>query len=120
MIQSYLLKIKNIDQQFKLEMQKLKVDVFALEIDDRKNARSIAKANKNPQIIISTLFLVAYFLMLGAIFAVEASDTINMKKGENSLLGELQILFEVLTADVGQILSFWFGGIFSKSTSTQN
>ncbi len=47
--------------------------------------------------------------MIASIFLVEASDTINMNKGENSLLGELQILFGVLTAGVGQVLSYWFG-----------
>ena len=70
--------IKDIDKQFKLEMKKLDVDVFSLEIDDRKDARSLAKTNNKPQIVISILFLVAYFLMLAAIFAVESSDTINM------------------------------------------
>ena len=115
-----LQKLKDIDQQFKLEMKKLDVDIFSLEIDDRKDARDHAKSNNKPQIIISTLFLVAYFLMLAAIFAVEASDTINMRKGENSLMGELQILFGVLTAGVGQILSFWFGGVLGKKGSTPN
>lgn len=62
-----------------------------------------------PQIIISTLFLVAYFSLLGAIFYVEVSDSLNMMKGENSLMGEFQILFGVLTAGVGQIFGFWFG-----------
>lgn len=55
--------------------------------------------------------------MLAAIFAVEASDTVNMQKGENSLMGELQILFGVLTAGVGQILSFWFGNVLKKKES---
>ena len=114
-----LQKIKDMDQQFKSEMQKLDVDVFSLEIDDRKNARALANTNQNPQIVISILFLVAYFLMLAAIFAVEVSDTLNMKQGENSLLGELQILFGVLTAGVGQILSFWFGGVLGKKESSK-
>ena len=112
-----LQKIKDLDQEFMLEMQKLDIDVFSLEINDRMDSECKAKTNQRPQIIISTLFLVAYFLMLTAIFAVEASDTINMTKGENSLTGELQILFGVLTAGVGQVLSYWFGGVFGKNDS---
>ena len=110
--------IKDIDQQFKLEMQKLDVDVFSLELADKNDARGLVKTSHNPQIIISILFLGSYFLMLAAIFVVEASDTINMMQGENSLMGELQILFGVLTAGVGQILSFWFGGVLGKKDST--
>jgi protein-S-isoprenylcysteine O-methyltransferase Ste14 len=67
-------------------------------------------ADQRPQMILSILFLVFYFGMVGSIFAVEVSDTLNMKKGENSLTGELQILFGVLTAGVGQVLSYWFNG----------
>lgn len=69
---------------------------------------------KNPdrrfQVVVTVVFLAFYFGMVGAMFLVEASDTWNMKKGENSLTGELQILFGVLTAGVAQILSFWFSG----------
>ena len=51
---------------------------------------------------------------------VEASDTINMKKGDNSLIGEIQILFGVLTAGVGQILGYWFGGTVYKREPPQS
>ena len=107
-------KLKDVDKEFEIEMRKLDVDIFELEVSDRKDARNYSKADNKPQIIISILFLCAYFLMLAAIFAVESSDTLNMSKGENSLMGELQILFGVLTAGVGQILSFWFGGALKK------
>lgn len=112
-----LQKIKDIDHEFKSEMQKLNVDVFSLEKANNIIPVISDDANRNPRILISTIFLVAYFLMLAAIFAVEASDSINMKSGDNSLMGELQILFGVLTAGVGQILSFWFGGVLGKNDS---
>jgi hypothetical protein len=115
-----LQKIKDLDNDFRLEMERLNVDVFSLENEDRKDARSLAKTDNKPQIVISILFLTAYFLMLVAIFVVEASDTINMKEGANSLMGELQILFGVLTAGVGQILSFWFGGALKKNDVNSN
>lgn len=109
-----LKKIKAIEEEFKLEMKELGVDVFTLKTTDNTNVMKVVKTNILPQIIISTLFLVAYFILLGAIFYIEVSDTLNMRKGENSLLGQFQILFGVLTAGVGQILGFWF------SSSPQN
>ena len=109
-----LQKVKLIDQQFSQEMKKLDVDVFSLEKKAKKDEAGTTKEMMKPQIFISVFFLVAYFLMLAAIFFVEISDTLNMEKGENSLMGELQILFGVLTAGVGQVLNFWFGGIFKK------
>jgi hypothetical protein len=69
-----------------------------------------------PQVIISALFLSAYFLMMAGIFYVEISDDLNMKTGNNSLMDQLQILFGVLTAGVVQILSYWFGGALGKKT----
>ncbi|MCP4117202.1 MAG: hypothetical protein GY737_17750 [Desulfobacteraceae bacterium] len=113
-----LQKVKDIDQQFKLEMKQLGVDVFSLETDAGKNAQSRSKQKLTPQITMSVFFLLAYFTLLGAIFFVEVSDSLNMTTGENSLMDELQIFFGVLTAGVGQILSFWFGGVLGKSTST--
>lgn len=46
--------------------------------------------------------------MMGAIFYVEFSDTLNMKQGENSLMGEAKILLGAMTAGTAQILNFWF------------
>lgn len=70
--------------------------------------------NYQPQLTISIVFLAAYFLILGAIIMIEASDLMNMKKGENSFMDQIQILLGVLTAGVAHVLSYWFGG-FSRT-----
>ncbi len=113
-----LQKIKDIDKDFKIEMEKLNIDVFSLNFEENKGTNSLIKGDNKAQVVISVIFLTAYFLMLAAIFVVEASDTVNMKLGENSLMGELQILFGVLTAGVGQILSHWFGGALKSSDAS--
>jgi len=64
---------------------------------------------KNVQYIFSMLFIVGYMALITIMLVIEASDSLNMIKGENSFQGELKILLGVLTAGVGQILSFWFG-----------
>ncbi|ANG64633.1 hypothetical protein A8C75_20575 [Marinobacterium aestuarii] len=105
-------RIKDLDQPFRLEMQKLGVDLHKQQGAGPDNPR--AKAAINPQVLISVLFLIAYFSMLAAIFYVEISDEMNMQTGDNSLMDQLQILFGVLTAGVVQVLSYWFGGTRGK------
>ena len=60
------------------------------------------------QFVLSLLFLLSYLALVGIILFVEVSDTTNMVKGENSMMGELKVLLGVLTAAVGQVLNFWF------------
>lgn len=75
-------------------------------------------SNRKIQFIFSLLFLGGYITLLVIILTVELSDTLNMKKGENSLMGEVKILLGVLTGGVGQILNFWFNSN-SKSQTTR-
>jgi len=51
---------------------------------------------------------VGYITILIAILYVETSDTVNMRVGENSMMGELTILIGILTGAVAQILNFGF------------
>ncbi|MCJ8291057.1 MAG: hypothetical protein HRT58_16215 [Crocinitomicaceae bacterium] len=60
------------------------------------------------QFIMSIAFVAGYFVLLGLILFIEASDTVNMKKGDNSMMGEFKILIGVMTGAVAQILNFWF------------
>jgi hypothetical protein len=111
--------IKSLDQPFRLEMQKLDVDLQTLENSTGGTQPKVLTRDTlgiRPQVIISALFLSAYFLMMAGIFYVEISDDLNMKTGNNSLMDQLQILFGVLTAGVVQILSYWFGGALGKKT----
>ena len=56
-----LSKLKAMDTQFKLEMQKLNIDVYKLEakleIQDRAGARQLYKINIWPQILLSGVLL---------------------------------------------------------------
>ena len=57
---------------------------------------------------MSIAFVGGYFVLLGMIIYIEASDSVNMKQGENSMMGEFKILIGVMTGAVAQILNFWF------------
>lgn len=126
-----LQKVSDIDKDFQLEMQKLNVDVYQLEVEDRKGARQLAGMDMRPHVVLSVAFIVAYFVMLGVIFWAEISPDFNpgmafqpqvrdidgkiVREEEwvpqaESLIDLFKILLGVLTAGVGQILNFWFGG----------
>lgn len=117
-------KIQEIEQQFKLEMEKLNIDIFNLEVEDRKSARAMADKDNRPQVILSVAFVFAYFALLIIMFWAEISPDFNpgmyrvdpsdpqseWKQQGESLIDLFQILMGVLTAGVAQILNFWFGG----------
>ncbi|MEM6406371.1 MAG: hypothetical protein AAF669_07275 [Pseudomonadota bacterium] len=103
--------LKNLDQQFASEIKRLELNVRS--VDDAKRTSLTVKPLKDsiltPQFLLSLLFVGAYFCVVITMFAIESSDQVNMRKGENSFMNELQILLGALTAGVGQVLSFWFG-----------
>lgn len=104
-----LANLRKIDNDFALEMARLDVDVFALEIKDKDSARDLAKVNMLPQIVLSALFILGYFGIVGVLFsgAVVIDETI--RDMSNILLG-------VLTANIPAIMSFWFGSSHGSKT----
>ena len=119
-----LRKVKEIDLQFKQEMQKMDVDVFSLEVQDRQRARDLAQKNMWIQATVSIAFIGAYFGILVWVFYAEISPDVQPGMFKNdqgvfveqaeSLKDTFQVLLGVLTAGVAQILNFWFGGLFWK------
>lgn len=97
-----MIKLKQLDQDFQLELEAMDVDIFALEVEDRKSARDMAKTNMVPQITLSVIFIIGYFGLVFSIFSgmVELVDT--MRQTGNILLG-------VMTANLPLIMQFWFG-----------
>ena len=98
-----LASIKKADQDFKAKMRELDIDVERLAVDDRKSARELFKTNIWPQIVLSIVFVVGYFSLVGMLFSgvLELHDS--MKDVANVLLGGI-------TIGVPLILRFWFGG----------
>ena len=132
-----LQQVKALERQFQQEMEKLEVDVFSMEADDRKDARALAQKDMRPHIWFSILFMLAYFLVLGGVIWAEISPNFNPgsawipaagcespvpsecpgtwdDQGE-SLLDLIHVLLGVLTAGLAQVLNFWFGGLMRKN-----
>ena len=97
-----LAKLREIDGNFKLEMKRIDVDVYALEVDDRKNARDLAKSNMIPQMTLSTIFIGGYFVIVWMLFSGHVVIDDSIRDMSNILLG-------VLTANIPSIMQFWFG-----------
>ena len=109
-----LAKLKTMDTQFKLEMQKLNIDVYKLETQDRAGARQMYKLNVWPQILLSGVFVIGYFLVL--FFLIENPDTLSKDRG---IMGVFTTVLGVLTAAIPQILSFWFGSRLHHNQDTK-
>jgi len=90
-----LMKLKQVENDFKIELKKLDIQLESLVIDDRKDARGLAKTDMRPHIVISIVFIVGYFTL--AYF--QATGQINLDA----------MVFGVITAAMPMILQFWFG-----------
>lgn len=94
-----LLQLKQADNEFALQMEKLGVDVFKIEADDKKNARSEHKASNMPAILsIALTFLVAGIVTL--LFWVDVPG------------GAREVLFMLLgyvVKEWGGSMQYWFG-----------
>ena len=104
-------KIKELDQQFKLEMEKLGLSREQLEVDDRKSARDLFKTNIWPQIVLSAIYVLGYFIALALVLTGTVKIDQNIQMLVNVLIG-------VLTASVTQIMNFWFGSSLGSKEKT--
>jgi hypothetical protein len=90
-----LLKLKQVDLDFKLELKRLDIKSEELVIDDRKDARGLAKTDMRPHITISIVFITGYFTLA----YYQATGQIALDP----------MVFGVITASMPMILQFWFG-----------
>ena len=105
-----LLKLKTAQMDFEKRMAELDVDIEKITQLDRADARALAaKTSLMPQIVLSSLFIVGYFVVLGLFFS--ASLVVPTNEAFILMLG-------VLTAGVPMILAFWLGSSSGSKTKT--
>jgi 4-hydroxybenzoate polyprenyltransferase len=101
-----LLLLKNADNDFVKSMKEL-------EIEDRKSARTMAQTiGSAPQMVLSAIYSVGYFLMLYALVNGGVTVPDGLKDSFTMLLG-------VMTAAQAQIMNFWFGSSSGSKDKTK-
>ena len=106
-----LLKLKQMDHDFEVQMAKLGVDIYRIKVEDTKSARELAKVNMVPQVLLSALFVSGYCAVLYGML----TGTVVINDGVKS---EVTLILGVLTAGVVKILDFWFGSSFGSKEKT--
>ena len=104
-----LVNIKELDNQFKLGMKKLDIDVFALEVESSNSARINHKDSYTPAVLVymltALIATVVYFLF---------TDTVP-ESNENTLY----MLLGSLTTAWLQSVSYWTGTTRSSAEKTK-
>ena len=103
-----LANIKKADHGFKLEMEKLGVDVFKLESDDKKNARKEHKHSYMPAVLsmVLSLGIVGIIYLLFYTPVPESSRDV------------LFMLLGVVVKEWGGSMQYWFGTTRSSADKT--
>lgn len=104
-----LVLIKKADNDFKLRMKELDVDVFKIEADDKKNSRAEHKDSIMPA-VLSIMLTIAVALIIFALFYVEPPG------GAKEPL--LLILGYAIREWAGS-MQYWFGTTKSSSDKTK-
>lgn len=96
-----ILKIKEADNAFKLEMERVGVDLHKIAADDRANARQREIATKdNAPKVLATVIVIGFFTTLGCIAFADITD---------AAMQPINILLGALTAMLTQVGNYYFG-----------
>jgi len=107
-----LLKLKEADHAFDVEMKQLDVDILKIDADDRASARAMATSTSlKPQIIQAILWDAAF---LGLLYAVFFGD-IELTGARGDIA---KILLGMLGAGLLQINNFFFGSSSGSKAKT--
>lgn len=94
-----LLSIKNSDNEFKVSMQKLGVDVFEIEANDKKDARLNNKHSIMPAVLSVSLSLVVICIVYMLFWVV-------IPEGSRDVLF---MILGIILKEWGGAMQYWFG-----------
>ena len=104
-----LMQIKQADQEFALQMERLGVDVFKLESEDKKDARSSFKGSHMPSVLSVGLTLIIGVLLY-ALFYIEPPE---------GAREPLLIVLGMIVKEWSNSMHYWFGTTRSSSDKTK-
>lgn len=105
-----LVKLKEVETAFRQRMAELDIDEQRIAAEDRSSARDLAKGTSLiPQVSLSVLFVLGYFVVLGMFF----SSTLEVPMSD-----AFMVMLGVLTGGVPQIMAFWLGSSSGSAKKT--
>lgn len=106
-----LVKLKEIDKEFDVKMKELDIDLEEIRYKDRDSARKLFSVDKRPQIILSVLFILGYFVVFGVLLAGGIIIPDNLKE-------VIFVLVGLLSREIPTIMQFWFGSSTGSKDKT--
>ncbi|MEW5248654.1 hypothetical protein [Microbulbifer discodermiae] len=108
-----LLELRSLDSQFKLKMRELDINVYQLEVEDRKSARELGiKGGLWVQAVLSFVFISGYFFLTYLLFSGSVEVTPAFEQTGTLMLG-------VITGAIPMILQFWYGSSQGSKEKTK-
>tara|TARA_R100000808_G_C2026943_1_gene72537 strand:- start:83 stop:490 length:408 start_codon:yes stop_codon:yes gene_type:complete len=98
---------KQLDINLKQLIKTHKKEMFELEVEDRKSARSMYSTDSGVQKILATIFTLAYFALSFIMFRYFVLGDLNLGEFEISFISTI---FGAMSAKVNTIVDFFFGG----------
>ena len=98
---------EQLKQQFKKVVQDHEKDMFALEVQDRKSARTMFSDDSIIQKILAIIFPCAYFFLSYTMFKYFVMNTLELSDYE---IGFISTVFGAMSSKVNTIIDFFFGG----------
>lgn len=91
--------LKKADNQFKVDMKKLDIDVFKLEVADRDSARQANKTTYTPVVVTYMVIIIAGYMIYEIM--TSSLDTV-----DKTLVGAV---IGYVFGELKQITGYWFG-----------
>tara|TARA_R100001443_G_scaffold110570_2_gene122607 strand:+ start:175 stop:570 length:396 start_codon:yes stop_codon:yes gene_type:complete len=86
-------------------------EMFELEVEDRKSARTMYSDDASIQKVLATVFTVAYFALSFIMFRYFVTGDLNLGEFEISFISTI---FGAMSAKVNTVVDFFFGGSHGK------
>ncbi len=106
-------KEEKLEAKRKLEslLKKHEKQMFELEVEDRKSARTLYSTDSQIQKILATIFTIAYFGLSFVMFRYFVIGDFSLGEFEISFISTI---FGAMSAKVNTIVDFFFGGSSKK------
>ena len=87
------------------------VELYNLEVEDRKSARLLYSSDSSVQKVLATVFTIAYFALSFIMFKYFVEEDIDLGEFEISFISTI---FGAMSAKVNTVVDFFFGGSAKK------